>query len=89
MHTLPTTTVDIQRGLMSDKVFDRVLEELRVHKNLIKVIVLYHGGEPLLNRNFHKMVSEIRASDDFFFIKTVSNGMVLTKKLRGNDWQSD
>lgn len=76
----PTGTVDIQRGLMSDKVFDRVLEELQANKDLIKIIVLYHGGEPLLNRNFHKMVSEIRAIDDSLFIKTVSNGMALTQK---------
>jgi len=76
----PTGTVNMQRGLMSDDVFSRVLEELKANKDSIKTVVLYHGGEPLLNRNFHKMVSEIKAIDDSLFIKTVSNGMALTRQ---------
>lgn len=60
--------------------FERVLSEIAKNRDFIKVIVLYHGGEPLLNRNFYKMVAQIKSIDNSFFIKTVSNGMALTKK---------
>ncbi len=68
------------RGVMDEKVFQKVLEEIDTNKNFIKVIVLYHGGEPLLNRNFYRMVAQIKGINDSFFIKTVSNGMALTRK---------
>jgi radical SAM protein with 4Fe4S-binding SPASM domain len=68
------------RSVMTEQVFEKVLEEIERHKTLIKVIVLYHGGEPLLNRNFYNMVSKIKGINDSFFIKTVSNGMALTSE---------
>ena len=39
---------------------EKLIEKLpKLHKNDIKVIVLYHGGEPLLNKSFFKYVDEI------------------------------
>jgi radical SAM protein with 4Fe4S-binding SPASM domain len=76
----PTGTVDMDRGLMSRVVFDAVLSEIFIHKDAVKVIVLYHGGEPLLNNNFYDMVARIKDVNDKFFVKTVSNGMALTEK---------
>ena len=76
----PTGPVDMDRCVMEGRVFDRVLSEVAKNKDFIKVIVLYHGGEPLLNRIFFKMVSQIKDIDNNIFIKTVSNGMALTKK---------
>lgn len=76
----PTGTVDMDRGVMGNVVFERVLAEIDRNKDFIKVIVLYHGGEPLLNRNFYKMVAQIKSINNNFFVKTVSNGMALTKK---------
>lgn len=70
----------MDRGIMGDDVFEKVLSEIRVHRDSIKVIVLYHGGEPLLNRNFYSMVSRIKDINNSIHIKTVSNGMALTKK---------
>ena len=57
---------------MDDSVFRRVLRELEIHKEKIKVIVLYHGGEPLLNKNFFSMIDEIRNISRDFMIKTVT-----------------
>ena len=74
----PTGTVDMARSVMSQAVFERVLEKIEKHKNSIKVVVLYHGGEPLLNRNFYNMVKAIKKINESIFIKTVSNGVALT-----------
>ena len=65
---------------MGEIVFEKVLSEIYLHKASIKVIVLYHGGEPLLNRNFYSMVARIKDINNSIYIKTVSNGMALTKK---------
>lgn len=43
----PTGTVDMVRGLMSDEVFSRVLEDVKNNKESIVAIVLYHGGGTL------------------------------------------
>ena len=67
------------RGVMGEEIFEKVLEEIRRHKTFIKVIVLYHGGEPLLNPHFCSMIERIKNIEDSFYVKTVSNGMALTK----------
>lgn len=76
----PTGTVDMDRGIMGEDVFEKVLSEIKAYKGFIKVIVLYHGGEPLLNKHFCSMVARIKDIDNGIYIKTVSNGMALTKK---------
>ena len=37
----PTGTVDMERGIMGEIVFEKVLSEIYLHKDSIKVIVLY------------------------------------------------
>ncbi len=69
---------------MGAAVFEKVLSEIDQNRDFIKVIVLYHGGEPLLNRNFYKMVAQIKSINNNIFVKTVSNGMALTKKNAEN-----
>jgi radical SAM protein with 4Fe4S-binding SPASM domain len=76
----PTGNVDMDRGIMGESLFEKVLSELLVNKDYIKVIVLYHGGEPLLNSNFYRMVARIKEINNRIIIKTVSNGMALTQK---------
>ena len=73
----PTGTVKMTRGIMSNTVFQRILQELKKNLNSIKVIVLYHGGEPLLNKNFFENALVIRKLSEKLYIRTVSNGMVL------------
>lgn len=76
----PTGTVEMVRGLMSNEVFERTFEQVKQNIEYIKVIVLYHGGEPLLNKNFYKMASAVRGVSQRLIIKTVTNGMSLNKK---------
>lgn len=75
----PTGTVDMARGLMNNDVFARVLAETQKNLKYIKVIVLYHGGEPLLNKNFYFMASSVRKLSKDLLIKTVTNGMSLNE----------
>jgi len=46
----------------------------------LKLFVLYHGGEPLLNKNFVEMVKQIKQLG-VTKIKTVSNGMLLNDDI--------
>lgn len=73
----PTGTIEMSRGVMSNEVFERCLDFIRYDE--VKVIVLYHGGEPLLNKDFYLMVNRIKKSRKDILIKTVSNGVALTK----------
>lgn len=77
----PTGTIEMERGVMSLDIFQKILIEIKENKENIKVIVLYHGGEPFLNKNFFKMVKEIKEINNNFYIKTVSNGTVLNEKI--------
>ncbi len=74
----PTGSVEMKRGIMSKVVFDQVLEEIARHIDSIRVVVLYHGGEPLLNEKFEDMVKAI-AQMQVPIIKTNTNAMLLDK----------
>ena len=76
----PTGTVEMPRDLMSETIFQKILNEIKKNISLIKVVVLYHGGEPLLNKNFYRMASSVRNLSNSIKIKTVTNGMVLNNK---------
>jgi radical SAM protein with 4Fe4S-binding SPASM domain len=52
---------------------------MRANRDKIEVAVLYHGGEPLLNKRFPQMVKEIKALE-IPLVKTVSNGMLLNER---------
>lgn len=69
-----------KRGVMPDEVFAEVLSIVRRNAAAIKVIVLYHGGEPLLHPQFSQMVLRLKGIADFR-IKSVSNGQIITEKL--------
>ena len=73
----PTGTIEMTRGIMSNEVFERCLDFIKYDE--VKVIVLYHGGEPLLNKDFYLMVDRIKKIRKDVLIKTVSNGVALTK----------
>lgn len=64
-------------GIMSWDTFKKILEKIKKHR--FRVIVLYHGGEPLLNRNFCRMVKELRPLAER--VKTVTNGSRLSDDL--------
>lgn len=77
----PTGTIEMKRGIMSLDIFSKILIEIKENRENIKVIVLYHGGEPFLNKNFFKMVEQIKEINNNFYIKTVSNGTVLNETI--------
>lgn len=79
----PTGTINMGRGLMSEGIFTQILDSIKPYLSTIEVVVLYHGGEPLLNQGFEKMVSELKKTTKAK-IKTVTNGMLLnTKRIEG------
>ncbi|PQA84835.1 hypothetical protein C5F52_02200 [Limnohabitans sp. TS-CS-82] len=75
----PTGTVDMGRGVMSEPIFNLILNELKNNIDSIEIVVLYHGGEPLLNSLFYEMVAKVKSIKPSIFIKSVTNGMALNK----------
>jgi len=69
---------------MKQKTFERILDSLCNNKQFVKVVVLYHGGEPLLNRLFFDFVHKIKEVEVSLFVKTVSNGTILTRQICEN-----
>ncbi len=69
-------------GVMTIETFNQLASNLEKivaqQKHLFKVIVLYHGGEPLLNKNFFEMVQ--RSKTLAKFVKTVTNGSRLNNE---------
>jgi len=76
----PTGTVKFSRGVMDAGTFARILENIRVNIHNIRVVVLYHGGEPFLNKEFLTMVRKIKDSG-VPHIKTDTNGTLLNLNL--------
>jgi len=76
----PTGVFEMARTVMKQDVFRRVLEELRRNVPPIRVVVMYHGGEPFLNKNFLSMARRIK-DVGVPFVKTVSNGMLIEPVL--------
>lgn len=76
----PTGTVSMKRTVMSEAIFRRVMDQMACHTAEIRVVVMYHGGESLLNRSFFSMVRAV-ASLGIPHIKTVTNGMLLSTEI--------
>jgi radical SAM protein with 4Fe4S-binding SPASM domain len=74
----PTGTVEMSRGIMKYEVFERAFEYVKAGRDQIRTVVLYHGGEPLLNKRFGDMVRALKGAG-ISNVKTVSNGMMLAE----------
>lgn len=61
-------------GVMSEETFYKIFLILQEVKP--RVVVMYHGGEPLINRHVFKWIKEIKKIG-IGFVKVVSNGMLL------------
>ena len=70
---------NVKLGIMSKKVFSRIVEELKSYKG-VDVVVLYHSGEPFLNKNIFEMIHILKALG-IRFIKTVTNGMLIKNEM--------
>lgn len=62
---------------MTPEVFQVVKERLVEVSPYVKVLVLYHGGEPLLNPRLSQMVRDCRSVLHLEKLKIVTNGMLL------------
>lgn len=62
------------RGVMSEKTFRIILRNLKKLK--IRVVVMYHGGEPFLNKRIFEWISTIK-SIGVGLTKVVTNGILL------------
>lgn len=60
--------------------FEKILVDLRRYSNQVNTVVLYHGGEPLLNANLVQMIEGVR-SCGIRKIKLVSNGKLLNSDI--------
>lgn len=67
------------KGNMTDDVFHKIIEEIRAY-SCADVVVLYHGGEPFLNKNILRMSKELK-DIGVRFIKTVTNGTVIKDEM--------
>jgi radical SAM protein with 4Fe4S-binding SPASM domain len=76
----PTGLGESPRGLMSMDTFEKILVDLKLYKDQVKTVVLYHGGEPLLNANLGKMIEGVRKCE-IPKIKVVSNGKLLNEDI--------
>jgi radical SAM protein with 4Fe4S-binding SPASM domain len=66
------------RQVMSWEIFELIIRDIKTIKPT--VAVLYHGGEPFINKKFFKMIEELK-SNGVSFIKTVTNGMLLNEEM--------
>ena len=60
-------------GIMNNDTFNKIYEKIKKYR--FEVIVLYHGGEPFLNKNFFEMVKKLKPITNK--IKTITNGSLL------------
>lgn len=68
-----------ERGLLSEEVFEGLKEQFGIKGYIPRVVVLYHGGEPLIN---NKLPEQIKWFIDHGTkkVKIVSNGSLLTEE---------
>jgi radical SAM protein with 4Fe4S-binding SPASM domain len=57
----PTGTAPNNRRVLRPEKFHEILDQLKAQAYVPRVVVLYHGGEPLLNKNLASYVSELKA----------------------------
>lgn len=66
--------------LMTMEIFESVVEQLCEFEDSIKMIHLHGFGEPLLNKDFHKMVKMLKDSNLVNRVATTTNASLLTKE---------
>lgn len=76
----PTGTVDLRRGVMAATTFDKLCDDIAAHRDQLRVGVLYHGGEPFLNKRLFAMIRRLKTIG-LSYLKTVSNGMLLNQQM--------
>ena len=72
----PTGVFSMPRTIMKPDLFERCVTELAKHVPPIRVVSLYQGGEPFLNKRFLEMPRKVKETG-VKLVKTISNGMLI------------
>ncbi len=64
-------------GIMSVQLFDQIVSQVAEHFSQIRTVVLYHGGEPLLNSELAQFIRKLKALG-CPKVKIVTNGKLLS-----------
>jgi radical SAM protein with 4Fe4S-binding SPASM domain len=72
----PTGTVKMNRGIMKNVLFNKIFKEINDNVDSVKVVVLYHGGEPLIDVHLTKRIKMLKKIG-VEKVKIVSNGMFI------------
>jgi radical SAM protein with 4Fe4S-binding SPASM domain len=75
----PTGLDATPKGVMDLEIFELILSDLAKYGDLVNTVVLYHGGEPLLNPSLDYMIRSI-SNTSVKKIKMVTNGKMLTSE---------
>ena len=70
----PTGSVDMDRGVMSESIFNLILNQIKNNIDSIEIVVLYHVAEPLRNSLFYEIVAKFKDIKPSIFFKSVTNG---------------
>ena len=76
----PTGLGKSPNGIMSIELFNKILVEIKSNVEHISTVVLYHGGEPLLNNNLFEFISKLKLAG-IKKIKIVTNGKLFTETI--------
>ena len=66
---------------MTIDIFNTLIDQLLAFDADISTFVLYHGGEPFLNKNIFEFIAVIKKLWPKSFVKTVSNGSLFSEDL--------
>ncbi len=76
----PNGYVSSPRGIMQDNIFELLTSQLASASFIPRVVVLYHGGEPLLNKNISTYIRYFKKLGTKK-IKVVTNGSLLDERV--------
>lgn len=76
----PTGLGVAPKGIMQRELFEKIASELKSFSDELSTVVLYHGGEPLLNKNLIDYIKVLKVVG-VKKVKTVTNGKLLTDEL--------
>lgn len=70
----------VDAKIMDYSLFEKIVNDLKEFEDPIKMLHLYGFGEPLMNKNFAKMVKTLKKSGMVEKVGTTTNASLLTKE---------
>ncbi len=71
------------QGVMDFDLYRKIIDDLALFPQSIKVLRLYKDGEPLLNKRFADMIAYAKSSGRVPYIDTTTNGSMITPERMG------